>query len=157
MPQATSPAAVSQPRKQGDGFKVGKMAGQNQNDTAPPAKTVSLEVRAPPLPKIQEGFIPLSLLLGRLAQHSHNALQEMIDSISTPGMSEGEKKSRIVQYAMDQRNQFIKLYVLVQWARNADDVHNVIDLKAWMDMKLDTYRRVAENLFHIRRGLTNAR
>ena len=157
MPQATSPAAVSQPHKQGDGFKSSKMVNQNQKGSAPPVKTVSLEVRAPPLPKIEQGFIPLSLLLGRLAQHAHNALVEMVDGIATPGMSDGEKKSRMVQFAMDQRQQFIKLYVLLQWAKHADSVHHVIDVKAFLDGKMRIYNVVAENLFHIRRNLTGAR
>lgn len=155
MPQATSPAAVPQPRKASDAYKnVTKKVGAEQ--PAQP-KTVSLEVRAPSMQKIQEGFIPLSRLVGRLAQHSFNQLQEMVDSISSPGMSEGEKKKRIVDYTMGQREQFIKLYVLVQWAKNSEEVHEVINLKAWMDKQLQTYNRVAENLFYVRRGLANAR
>lgn len=155
MPQATSPAAVPQPRKPGDGLKPPKMAGTEEHDSARP-KTVSLEVRAPPLPRI-EGLIPLSTLVGRMAQHTYNGLTELIDTISSSGMSEGDKKAKIVEFALESRKHFIKLYVLVQWAKNAKQVHDVINITGWMKLQNHSFIDLPNYMHFMQRRMMNAR
>lgn len=119
--------------------------------------TIDLEVRAPPLPKITQGFIPMSLLLKRLVQDSFNELQLMVEGISSPGMSSEEKKARIMKYATATRKEFIKLLVLAMWANDAAAVSDVIDLKAWLDNQFRVFDGVVEVLRSIRTATGRAR
>jgi len=120
-------------------------------------RTSDLEMRAPPLPKITQGFIPMSLLLKRLVQDSFNELQLMVEGISSPGMSSEDKKARIMKFAMATRKEFIKLLVLAMWANEAAAVSNVIDLKAWLDGQFRVFDGVVEVLRQIRTATGRAR
>lgn len=46
--------------------------------------------------------------------------------VSMPGLSDRQRKMRLIQYAEETRKQVIKLYALSKWARVADDVQKVI-------------------------------
>lgn len=122
-----------------------------------PSKTTTLEVRRPPLPHITMGFIPLSLLISRLVQHSHNRLGELIDSLQGLGQSDGEKKLRIIDYMQETRKQFIKVLVLAVWAKNAGAVSEVIDLKVFLDSRQEIFHKVVWNLYEVRRKMSFAR
>jgi mediator of RNA polymerase II transcription subunit 14 len=120
-------------------------------------RTAELEVRAPPLPKITQGFVPLSQLVNRLVQDSFNELQQMVESISSAGMSSEDKKARIINFAANTRKQFIKLLVLTMWANDAAAVSDVIDLKIWLDEQCRTFDAVVAVLMDIRKVTARAR
>lgn len=124
---------------------------------APTKPNTTLEIRAPPLPHITMGFVPLSLLINRLVQNSHNKLVELIDSLQSSGQSDGEKKLRIIDHMQETRKQFIKVLVLVTWAKNASAVSEVIDLKAYLDSRQDVFHKVVWNLYEVRRKMSYAR
>lgn len=140
MPQATSPSAVEDAPS-----KVLK-----------DSKTLQLEVR-PPLPHITQGFIPLSLLIKRLVQDSHNKLVELVDSLQGGGQTDEEKKLRIIEHMQDTRKQFIKVLVLAMWSKNASAVSEVIDLKLFLDSRQEIFHHVVWNLFDVRRRMGQAR
>lgn len=144
MPQAMSPSAVDNvPTK--SALKDG------------PNKTTTLEVRAPPLPHLTHGFIPLSLLIKRLVQHSHNKLGELVDSLQGGGQTDEEKKKRIIDHMQDTRKQFIKVLVLAMWSKNAGTVGEVIDLKLFLDSRQEIFHGVVYNLLDVRRNMNQAR
>ena len=115
------------------------------------ANTTQLEVRAPPLPKIKVGYVPLSLLVKRLVQFSFNELEMLLESISSSGASSEEKKSRIMQYVVYTRKQFIKALVLAIYAADAATVSEVVDLKAWLDSQYRLYDEAVDVLCEIRK------
>lgn len=121
-----------------------------------PNKTTTLEVRAPPLPHT-DGFIPLSLLIRRLVQHSHNKLGELVDSLQGGGQTDEEKKLRIIEHMQDTRKQFIKVLVLAMWSKNAGAVGEVIDLKLFLDSRQEIFHGVVYNLLDVRRNMNQAR
>jgi hypothetical protein len=139
------------------GPKLNNGATPTVESTATQKKTTSLVVRAPPLPKITQGFVPLSLLITRLVQDSYNELQLMIDAIASGGMSSEQKKARITKYAISTRKQFIKLLVLILWAKDAGAVSDVIDLKSWLDTQHRVFESAVFVLSDIRRQIGLAR
>ncbi|KAA8909469.1 mediator complex subunit MED14-domain-containing protein [Sphaerosporella brunnea] len=120
-------------------------------------KRTEIEVRAPKLHKITQGFVPLQQLVNRLVQDSYNELQAMVESISSAGMSSEDKKARILNYAANTRKQFIKLLVLTMWANDAAAVSDVIDLKVWLDEQYRTYDSVVAVLMEVRKVTGRAR
>lgn len=144
MPQAMSPSAIdSVPSK--SALKDG------------PNKTTTLEIRAPPLPHLTQSFIPLSLLIKRLVQHSHNKLGELVDSLQGGGQTDEEKKLRIIEHMQDTRKQFIKVLVLAMWSKNAGAVGEVIDLKLFLESRQDIFHGVVYNLLDVRVSMNQAR
>lgn len=146
----------------GSGLKQNNTSAADSSDAAAQrrmghGRRAELEIRAPRLPKIAQGFVPLSLLIRRLVQDSFNELQLMMDSITSAGMSSEEKKTRILKYATVMRKQFIKMLVLVKWANDAGAVSDVIDLKAWLDGQHRVFDNVVFVLCEIRRQLGLAR
>ena len=94
---------------------------------------------------VTQGFQPLSVLIQRLAQDTFNNLDDLITAnaelqqpqvnghgagqASAVGM---EKKNRIWDFAQGSRVKFIKLLVLSDWSRRAEDVSKVIDINHWI-------------------------
>jgi mediator of RNA polymerase II transcription subunit 14 len=157
MTQAGSRGA---PRTNNSGDMANSTTGGGDDVAAPMAvtkKRTELEVRAPPIPKITQGFVPLSQLVHRLVQDSFNELQQMVDTISSPGMSSEDKKARIINFASNTRKQFIKLLVLTMWANDAAAVSDVIDLKVWLDEQYRTFDAVVAVLMDIRKVTGRAR
>lgn len=115
------------------------------------ANTSQLEVRAPPLPKVRLGYVPLSMLVSRLAQFSFNELESMLDTLASGGMSSEEKKQSIIEYALYTRKQFLKTLVLTAYATDAAAISNVIDLKAWLDGQYRLYDEAVDVLCEIRK------
>lgn len=117
----------------------------------------------PEIEHITYGYIPLSRLISRLAQETFNNLTDVIDEISTPGASEAAshsgfssnqingnrvvdsrnsdilKRQRMLEWAQQRRDDFIKILVLSQWSRQAEQVGKCIDLNVWLGTQRRTY------------------
>ena len=112
----------------------------------------------PEIEHITFGFLPLSTLVSRLVQETFNSLTEVINEMSDMQISQTshhapfnhagpqlngngtgnsqvniEKKLRMLEFAQNRRAQFIKVLVLSQWSRQAEEVSKVIDTKVWLD------------------------
>lgn len=111
----------------------------------------------PPLPHITQGYVQLKFLIGRMVQDSYNQLQMLIEVLADGNDTEGQKKARMVEYMLERRRQFIKVLVLTMWAKNAQAVSEVIDLKVYLDSRQDIFQRVVWNLYDIRQKMTYAR
>ncbi|PFH61899.1 hypothetical protein XA68_15915 [Ophiocordyceps unilateralis] len=124
---------------------------------------------------ITQGFIPLSLLLTRLAQTSHNALQEKIaelakmplpaasvngnataalDDTSTENL---RKKGALASFAQDLHGKWLKALVITEWSRKSEMVSKLIDLKFHIDQQRILYDACLDNVVNVKRDLTFAR
>ncbi|KAK6948248.1 hypothetical protein Daesc_010012 [Daldinia eschscholtzii] len=98
---------------------------------------------------ITDGFIPLSVLLSRLAQKTHNQLADEIialakmpaptsavngnsshaltttDDTSPENLS---KKTRLLNFIQDKHAEWVKATVIARWSRNASSVSKLIDI-----------------------------
>lgn len=126
---------------------------------------------------ITQGFIPLSALLTRLAQSTHNSLQDAIIEIakmpvpaaamngnvahsSTSDDSSAEnirKKAALLNFAQDHHAKWVKALVITEWSRKTDKVSKLIDLKFHIDQQRMLYDAAVDNMVNLKRDLTYAR
>lgn len=125
---------------------------------------------------ITEGFVPLSLLLTRLAQTTHNSLQDRIaemakmpvpasamnGSSSHPTQDDGSnenmrKKVALLNFAQDMHGKWVKALVIAEWSRKSEMVSKLIDLKWHIDQQRILYDGMLDQIVNIKRDLTFAR
>lgn len=126
---------------------------------------------------ITQGFIPLGALLTRLAQVSHNSLQETITELAkmplpatvSNGLSSHtqsnddmtsenlRKKERLLNFAQDHHAKWVKALVITEWSRKTDKVSKLIDLKFHIDQQRMLFDVAVDSMVNIKRDLTYAR
>lgn len=127
---------------------------------------------------ITQGFIPLSTILIRLAQATHDDLQKaIVDSANIKWMpaainggttngndlpddnSEGNRKRKttLLKFAQDAHTKWVKALVITDWSRKADAVSKLIDLKAHLDGKRMIFDFTQNDLIGLKRDLGQAR
>lgn len=201
MPNGTN-GTVSTPET---GFDKGKPRGEPQpslkqsqfakgtNGAVPDAAAQSQALIVEPLPldmaeqlqqlppeivHITEGFEPLSRLLMRLAQVTHNRLSAKImelaamptpsSAINGNGMHYANgtddnsvdnvrKKVNLLKFAEATHADWTKALVISHWSRISDDVSKVIDLKVHLDNQRRFYDAAVYELSEVKRSLVHAR
>lgn len=109
---------------------------------------------------ITDGFIPLSVLLSRLAQKTHNQLADEIVALAKmpapssavngnsshgPAITDDtspenlSKKTRILNFIQDKHAEWVKATVIARWSRNASSVSSLIDLHSFIRMEQKRY------------------
>lgn len=127
---------------------------------------------------ITQGFIPLSTILIRLAQATHDDLQKaIVDSANIKWMpaainggaangndalddnSEGNRKRKttLLKFAQDAHTKWVKALVITDWSWKADAVSKLIDLKAHLDGKRMIFDYTQNELIGLKRDLGHAR
>ncbi|KAI1082978.1 MED14-domain-containing protein [Whalleya microplaca] len=127
---------------------------------------------------ITQGFVPLGLLLSRLAQKSHNQLTEEIMALSkmaipAPAVNGNSahagampddnspenlnKKIRLLNFARERHSEWTKALVIAQWSRKADQVSKLIDLMNHLNGQRSLYDNSLDYLINVKRDLTFAR
>lgn len=88
----------------------------------------------PKIPHITSNMIPLSGILFFYAQNAYQRLTTTIENLSTTVDidTDAERKRAFLATIIDLRHDFIKLYTLVKWASNSQDVSKLIDLLNWL-------------------------
>lgn len=130
----------------------------------------------PEIEHITFGYLPLSTLVARLIQETFNGLTDVINEMSDMQASHHvpfnnirpqingdglgnssqvivEKKLRMLEFAQNRRAQFIKVLVLSQWSRQAEEVSKVIDTKLWLDGQRQTFEEAASWIGELKRIL----
>lgn len=139
----------------------GKAVASQQADTHNEEKRPAMEELPDEIQHITQGFVPLSMLLTRLAQNTHNELQKKIVEMAkmpVPGAAVNgnavhaaeddasienlRKKGSLLQFAQDQHGRWVKALVLAEWSRKADVVSRLIDLKVHLQGQKFLYDEV---------------
>lgn len=124
--------------------------------------------------RITQNFIPITLILERLAQRSHNDLQKMLEDMAsmpppkailngnaTPvddnSKENTDKKAFMLHHMQDMHAKWVKALVMTEWSRKADSVSKLIDIKAHFGEEMHKYHLGLEHLVEMKRGLTYAR
>ena len=118
----------------------------------------------PELEHITIGYTPFSILISRLVQETFVGLTEAIDELSETSVPSGgqhppsnhpiqhtnlngevsggnvRKKLRMLSFTSDRRAQFIKILILLRWARQGEAVSKVIDLNVWTHRRLQEFK-----------------
>jgi mediator of RNA polymerase II transcription subunit 14 len=125
----------------------------------PESLVASWEQLPPELQRYEDGFLPLSKLIERVAQDCYNGIEATIDDLASirgpqkpsapqvngighqsavkapaPLTSEDiRKRTTLMNFAHDQRDKLIKLMVLTQWSRKVGDLSKLISINAWLN------------------------
>jgi mediator of RNA polymerase II transcription subunit 14 len=160
----------------GDQGAVGANAALNANGSQ------SLVSRMNDLPDeiqhITQGFVPLNILLSRLAQQTHNQLADEIMALAKmplpPSAMNGNaangdvslddnspeslnKKVRLLKFVQERHAEWIKALVICHWSRRAQDVSKLIDLMHHINKTRSIYQASLDFMINIKRDLTFAR
>jgi mediator of RNA polymerase II transcription subunit 14 len=162
------------------------MAADDDCGGLPAAKMDKMDKIEDDLPHITTDIMPLSLLLTRLAEFSQAKLQEHIMELASKplsrilangnanGATNGvanahsasaedaspeslEKKTMLLNFIKDLHARWVKALVITEWARNADEVGKLIDIRSHLAEKLELYNRTFWNLVQVKREVAFAR
>ena len=134
----------------------------------------------PEIKHISEGYVPLSRLITRLSQECFNRLGSVVTQMADmPGgqgppsgpngaymngnaygadsQASAKKRELLLQFGQDYRTKFTKLLVLSKWARKAEAISRVVDLKAHLDEYMRIYTEVPYYTGEMKRTLYQAK
>lgn len=160
-----------------DGFTKDAALQQGSEGNSMPRVADRLNELPPEILHITQGYIPLSQLLARLAQQSHNNLSSKIVELSqmplpsaaingnsahTAAESDNSveninKKLHLLNFAQDMHADWTKALVLTEWSRKAGDVSKIIDLRVFLQTQKDFYLSALDGMGVVKRDLAQAR
>ncbi|OAA61010.1 RNA polymerase 2 holoenzyme mediator complex component [Niveomyces insectorum RCEF 264] len=136
---------------------------------------------------ITSNFVPLGFLLRRLAQKTHNNLQDMVRELARkpvagmtmngggaaavgasgsplmPGAEDGsveniEKKKALLDFARSEHANWVKALVIAEWSKKATQISKLIDLENHMfEEELVKYEQAVFTMLNLKRNLNAAR
>ena len=129
----------------------------------------------PELFHIEQGFVPFQTVAERVAQETHNTMDELIEALADPDFpptyekdNRGHgipsrilhdvnttKKNKLWDFAQLWRSKFIKLMVLSQWSRNAEAVSKIIDISNFLYTQRSQYQHVCGWMMELKRLLAS--
>ncbi|KAH8704724.1 putative RNA polymerase II holoenzyme/mediator complex component Rgr1 [Talaromyces proteolyticus] len=130
----------------------------------------------PELLHITHGFFPFAQLVNRAVQQCWNELSELVTELaeinvasqpSQAALANGkalgnqttenvQKKVRLLEFAQSKRTEFIKLLVLSQWSRQAEDVSKLIELQSFIRVRHMAYQAAIQRVADMKRDLVRA-
>ncbi|KAI8632570.1 mediator complex subunit MED14 [Xylariaceae sp. FL1651] len=127
---------------------------------------------------ITHGFVPMSVLLSRLAQQTHNQLADEITALAKMPMPSSamngnvthadassddnspenlNKKVRLLNFVQERHGEWVKALVIANWSRRAEPVSKLIDLMHHINKTRAIYQGSLDYMINIKRDLTYAR
>ena len=130
---------------------------------------------------IAEGYIPLSMLLSRLAQQSHNKIQDEVQQLARmplpqppasqlngnsplPGKEEFDnsqeslsKKVHLLDCIQILHGKWVKALVIARWSRQSEMITKLIDLKSHLNEQLLQFDMRLDQVIDLKRNLIFAR
>ncbi|KAI1122398.1 mediator complex subunit MED14 [Nemania abortiva] len=124
---------------------------------------------------ITQGFVPVSHLLSRLAQQTHNQLEDEIMALAKMPMPSSamngntvnadlslddnsienlNKKVRLLNFVQERHEEWVKALVIANWSRKAEPVSKLIDLMHHINKTRTIYQASLDYMIAIRRDNT---
>ncbi|CAK7267227.1 mediator complex subunit [Sporothrix epigloea] len=173
-------------RSNGDRSPAGRIEPVAGSDAALPLRSVRINDLPDEIQHISTNYIPLGLLLQRLAQKTHNNLQDLIHELARkpvassggsgagntaasglpplpPGTEDGsvenlEKKKALLDFARNEHANWVKALVITEWSKKASQISKLIDLENHMfEEELVRYEQAVFTMLNLKRNLNDAR
>jgi mediator of RNA polymerase II transcription subunit 14 len=126
---------------------------------------------------ITSGFIPLSDLLGRLSQVTHNKLGQRILEVAhmplPPSATNGNashitkdddnsvdnlnKKLALIAFVQETHTKWVKALVITEWSKKAEDVSKIIDLRWYLEGNRKLYDAAVTSMVGVKKLLNSAK
>ena len=162
---------------QGEAY-VNGVNGETQ-DAAMRSLASGIRHMPPEIQHITADYLRLSSLVERAAYECWNGLEEVVDTLSQIALpppsgpldariqfngtlhgdqskAEPDRKDRIMKFAQEHRETFIKILVLSQWGKSAKDVQKCVDLHSWLNSQRLHYTTTADFVGYMKRDLALA-
>lgn len=128
----------------------------------------------PELLHISSNYFPLSRLVMRVAEHTHNAMESTILELAglplplsavngnaAHSLNAGDdnsleninKKKKLLDFAQDAHTKFTKALVLTQWSERSEDVSKMIDLRVHLMNQEGTFYNAFKFLADVKKDL----
>lgn len=155
-------------------------ATMNQPQRSPMPSASRMNDLPDEIQHITQGFVPLGVLVSRLAQTTHNSLQERITALARiqvsgapPAMNGNAahssslsddvtpenltKKTELLNFIQATHARWVKALVIAAWSRKAEPVSKLIDLYNCINVQKNEYEVGLNSLMNVKRDLTFAR
>ncbi|KIY01622.1 uncharacterized protein Z520_03174 [Fonsecaea multimorphosa CBS 102226] len=111
----------------------------------------------------QDSYLPMAALINRASQSCWNGLSDLVTQLASVPVPELppeqarllpnglpnnqskanlDKKDRLLKFSNDQKADFIKLLVLLQWSKNVEEVSKTISINYWLMKRREAYWNV---------------
>ncbi|KIX06122.1 uncharacterized protein Z518_04096 [Rhinocladiella mackenziei CBS 650.93] len=108
----------------------------------------------------RDNYLPMAALISRASQSCWNGLTNLVEQLAAVQVPEQspdqakvlpnglpnnqtkanlDKKERLLKFANDQKADFIKLLVLLQWSRDVEEVGKTISINYWLMKRRQAY------------------
>ncbi|KAH9963764.1 mediator complex subunit MED14-domain-containing protein [Russula dissimulans] len=114
-----------------------------------------IELLEAELPVVDDGQVPLSELVSRVAQACYAEMTEMAETL--PGMSDSARKRKLADFVVAWKKQIVKLYAVTKWSRDADIVQKCMNITAFLMNQNRQFEDVVRGLTYARDSLDGAR
>ncbi|KAG5436930.1 hypothetical protein PCANB_001340 [Pneumocystis canis] len=114
-----------------------------------------MDVFPPSLPRISEGMVPLKDVIQHVVYYAFSELQNILEIL--PSMTNILKKRTMLEYLLLMKRQMIKLYVLIKWTHDSEDVKKCIDIVAFLQGQKNCFLNVVHALKTIVHQISYAR
>ncbi|KAK4942893.1 mediator complex subunit [Elasticomyces elasticus] len=115
----------------------------------------------------KDNYLPIAALISRASQSCWNGLTRMVEQLAAIHVPEQsldqtkalpnslpnnqtkanlDKKDRLLRFANDQKVDFIKLLVLLEWSRNVEEVGKTISINFWLMGRRQAYWNTISSL-----------
>lgn len=110
----------------------------------------------PPIPHITANFIPFKDVITSLVSYANAEFRNILETLPATA-SDISKKRRLLDYVVNMKIQFTKLYVLAKWVKVSKDISTTIDVVAWLHGQRLCFDNVIESLRFIEKTLGGAK
>lgn len=152
-------------------LKDGSTRQQNSTGEPIPKDLLdSIHNLPPEVEHITQNFVPLSDLLSRQSQQSHNDLLKAINDLANMPIPQSamngssshitkeddnsndnvNKKVALLDFVQSQHSAWVKQLVLLEWSRKVDEVGKVIDLNNYLWHKGELYADLLQRMNFVR-------
>ncbi|KIW90493.1 uncharacterized protein Z519_09139 [Cladophialophora bantiana CBS 173.52] len=158
LPQNALPPSIDHTpsHANGDGSSQQRSDIGGRNDANLPAEAPSeiLQLIS------QDSYLPMAALINRASQSCWNGLSDLVTQLASMPVLELppeqakllpnglpnnqsktnlDKKDRLLKFSNDQKADFIKLLVLLQWSKNVEEVSKTISINYWLMQRREAY------------------
>jgi mediator of RNA polymerase II transcription subunit 14 len=175
--QNVTPISPTIPNGLNGNFMEASRQQTSEGDATPRDAQDRINELPPEIAHITAGYMPLSILLSRLAQKTHNeigtTIRELgqmpvpastvngnashITTVDDNSVDNINKKLRMLKFAQDAHTEWTKALVIAEWSRKSEDVSRMIDLKVHLDEQRSFYDLAVDTLSEVKRSLIHAR
>ncbi|KAF8532543.1 mediator complex subunit MED14-domain-containing protein [Gautieria morchelliformis] len=125
------------------------------NGHLPKQEVPTLEDLESELPVVNNDQIPLSEVLSRVVQDIYAELLTLSDTL--PSSSDSARKRMLADFVVKHKKQVVKLFAVVKWARDAEDVQKCMNITAFLMDQNAQFEEAVEAVTLARESLAPAR